>query len=555
MARFHGRKDFMIVNEGIFKDGHEGKRQPNPIEEIRKFRFTRLHPGPGAKTSLGLIESLAQAMTAKGNDQRNAEHIPAGFTYLGQFIDHDLTLDKTGRALGENVSVDELLQGRSPALDLDNLYGRGPVHEPKFYRSDRVHLATGKTDGVEGTDAKVNVDRDEFDLPRVGTGSTASARRMPNIPDPRNDENLVVGQTHNAFIRFHNRVVDELVGKGVQHALFETARREVVKHYQWMIRHDFLPRIADPAIVEGVFANGRRRFEVHAKHLARKGGFTPAAAHPARYGSMPIEFSIAAYRMGHSMIRAGYSWNRIFPGASLEQLFRFSGTAGNLSDDGDFFTDPDSGSFERLPTVWIADWRRLYDFKAAFQRDDLAAPGGRLNVAHVVDTNLVDPLAAMPPGTFGPKIPGSIDAHGLHLNLAFRNLARGSMISLSSGQQLAQLFETPLLTEDEILNGAGGAKPAVTAEQKAELLKNTPLWFYILREAEVKAEGKRLGPLGSQIVVETFHRAMETSRHSIVRDPDWRPRLGRNEKTFEMVDLLWFAFDQDVNKLNPVGDP
>src|SRR3712207_627841 len=140
-----------------------------------------------------------------------------------------------------------------------------------------------------------------FDLPR-GEGNTNAKKRKAVIPDFRNDENLAVAQTHLAFIRFHNRVVDTLPSSVPPAARFATARELVTKHYQWMIRTDYLPRICAPSVVSNVFSSGRKAFEV--------------AATPTDVPTMPIEFSVAAFRLGHAMIRKTYHWNKVFDGES-----------------------------------------------------------------------------------------------------------------------------------------------------------------------------------------------------------------------------------------------
>lgn len=557
MSRRHGRDDFMIAGEGILELNAQGqpvKRKATAIEEVRKFRFSRMHPDPGQRPSKELLLKLANAMVA--GEAGPDSDVPAGFTYLGQLVDHDLTLDKTARSLGDQVTVDELVQGRTPALDLDCLYGLGPVREPEFY-SDGLHLKTGTSAATDPPAA--NRDLAGFDLPRLGVGSTKRERRQSNIPDRRNDENLIVAQTHAAFIRFHNRVIDKLADEGKTGDLFAQARDVVTKHYQWMLRHDFLPRIIDPAVLDDVFTNGRRVFEVEQTPPA---GGAAAQYYPTtgndRFGSMPIEFSVAAYRLGHSMIRGGYQWNRFFhtiPGVpalaegSLFLLFKFSGTSGNLSPDGDP-READSGSFERLPTNWVADWRRLYDFTEA-GRADLVPPPGTANFARPLDTRLVNPLKDLPAGSFGPQDPTGVP--GEEFNLAFRNLIRGWMVALPSGQQMANLFVEAPLTSAQIVDGNGGAPLDLTAAERDELIANTPLWFYVLREAEVAGTG-RLGAVGSRIVAETFHRSMETSQSSIVREPTWRPTLQGDGDTFRMVDLLLFAFEDKLELLNPLGD-
>ena len=467
--------------------------------------------------------------------------VPAGYTYLGQFIDHDLTLDKTDVSFGTPVTVAELRQGRSPTLDLDSLYGLGPRLEPVFYESDGVRLKLGRTQESPGNEVTLR-SLDHFDLPRKGT-STADPDevRQALIPDRRNDENLIVGQTHLAFMRFHNAVCDRLAKAAVPSALlFENARELVVKHYQWMVVNDFLPRIVDPAIVSDVFTNGRKIFE------------TDTSGTP----TMPIEFSVAAYRVGHSMIRDKYDWNAIFGPAgvfgdvgTLLNLFRFSGTSGNLSP-GTNVNNPLEGTFERLPTNWVADWTRLYDF--AGDGEPALASESTLNFARTIDTHLTNPLAELPIGSFATR--GGVVIDGLRLNLAFRNLVRGRMVNLATGQEVAAHIASripdapPGLTAAQIV---GNDLASLSKSARAELETVTPLWFYVLREAELN-EGK-LGTVGGRIVAETFHRAIEGGAISILRDPSFAPSLGPDPQTFRMTDLLRVAYDASRGELRPLS--
>ena len=514
----HGSESYFVLGEGLLTESVGGRdRTLAAAAEAMTppFRFSRMGPN-GVNRQLGdpNRKKIGSAMTAGGG---GASGIPAGFTYLGQFVDHDLTFDKTNVMLGENVSPIELLQARSPSLDLDSLYGAGPSDpaSAKFYEPDGLHLKMGKADAVGGIPAKPG-----FDLPR-GAGATAAAKRKAIIPDPRNDENLAVAQTHLAFIRFHNRVVDTLPASVPAAQRFAKAREKVVKHYQWLLRTDYLPRICAPGVVSNVFNQGRKAFEV--------------GVSPAKVPTMPIEFSVAAFRLGHAMIRSSYNWNRVFDngGGSLDLLFAFSGHSG------DFFGGP------RLPSNWIADFRRLYDFKEA-GRADLAVPAGKFNRAMRIDTTLVNPL---------DQLPGFAPAEA---NLAFRNLTRARMVRLATGQQMVTFLKAKgvtltKLTNVQIRDGSNGADlSGLTQAQRDAVLKNTPLWFYVLREAELNA-GKLKG-VGARIVAETFHRAMEGSQHSIVRDPSFKPSLGPNNQTFRMVDLLLFAFEGKKALLNPLGD-
>jgi hypothetical protein len=514
----HGSESYFVIGEGLLGEtvGGRDRTLAAPDEAlVPPFRFSRMGPS-GFKHQIG-EPSRRRTGDAMASGGGGASQIPAGFTYLGQFTDHDLTFDKTKVMLGENVSPAELLQARSPSLDLDSLYGAGPADpgSAKFYEADGIHLKMGKTIAAEGIGPK-----DGFDLPR-GAGNTAAAKRKAIIPDPRNDENLAVAQTHLAFIRFHNRVVDTLPASVPESQRFNKARSKVTRHYQWMLRTDYLPRICASGVVNNVFNSGRKAFEVG----------VPATDVP----TMPIEFSIAAFRLGHSMIRRAYDWNKIFNGpfpGTLDLLFRFSGGSGNL----------DGGP--RLPSSWIADFRRLYDFTEA-GRADLGVPETSFNRAMRIDTTLANPLASL------PGFPAD------EANLAFRNLTRANMVKLATGQQMATFLKNKgvtltKLTAAQIRDGQDGATlEGLTQTQRAALLKDTPLWFYILREAELN-QGKLKG-VGARIVSETFHRAMEGSQTSIVRNPAWRPTLGPDNATFRMVDLLLFAFQGKKNLLAPLG--
>ena len=510
----HGSESYFVLGEGLLGESVGGRDRAltASVEAAAPpFRFTRLGP-KGKQLGTAALEKVANAMIrARGR----ASGIPAGFTYLGQFVDHDLTFDKTKVTLGERVTPAQLVQARSPSLDLDSLYGAGPQDpvSARFYSDDR-HLKMGRTDPI-GPDRA----REGFDLPR-GAGRTAAAKRRALIPDPRNDENLAVAQSHLAFIRFHNRVVDTLPASVPPAQRFTQAREIVVKHYQWMLRHDYLPRICAPGVVGDVFRNGRKAFEV--------------GASPTDVPTMPLEFSVAAFRLGHSMVRQDYNWNRRFDNGEgiLELLFEFSGGSGTL------------GGGRRLISNWIADFRRLYDFEEA-GRADLVVPAAKFNRAMRIDTALVRPLATL------PGLPRAAD------NLAFRNLVRARMLRLATGQQMARFLRSKGvsltgLTRPQVRNGRNGADlDVLTRAQRDAFLKDTPLWFYILREAELG--GGKLQGVGARLVAEVFHRAMEGSEFSIVRDPGWRPSLGPDSTTFRMVDLLLFAGRGKKAMIAPLG--
>lgn len=567
MSERHNREFFFLADRGDVRGpvasasdaSTENQRPATRSEADRMFRFSEIVTTTSPVPSEELLLKVAEVMTQQTQDIDGP--IPAGFTYLGQFVDHDLTRDVTNVPFGTVVaSPEELLQGRSPSLDLDSLYGAGPTAEPGFYAADRIKLKLGRTQASGPPETpNTSQDLDGFDLPRIGSGTTDPRQvRLANIPDQRNDENLAVAQVHLAFIRFHNHVCDRLASSGTPSALlFERARELVTKHYHWMLRTDYLPRVVDPGIVNDVFRRGRLIVE-------------PGSAEAP---TMPLEFSVGAFRLGHSMIREIYDWNAVFSVngsigdfGTLLNLFLFSGTSGNLNPGTDS-DDPIAGSFERLPSNWVVDWTRMFDFV----RDGTPelAPETFVNFARPLDIRLTDPLRNLPLGSFGARGPSTppIPQDDRRRNLAFRNLMRGRMVQLATGQEVAARINQALtaagrsgdtftpLTREEILGDEFGA---LTPAERDFFATHTPLWFYVLREASLNlTEGRpgtgRLGKVGGRIVAEVFHRAMGGSRISLLRDPEFTPTLGPVRGVFRMTDLLQVAYDARRGELRPLS--
>ncbi|MDX3859945.1 peroxidase family protein [Streptomyces europaeiscabiei] len=214
---------------------------------------------------------------------------------------------------------------------------------------------------------------------------------------------------------------------------------------------------------------------------------------------------------------------------------------------------PNAGENLRLPSNWIVDFRRLFDF-GEIGRGDLVVPEGEFNVAKRLDTLLGDPLATLPTGTFDGR--GRPAPPPIQRNLAFRNLARAAMVELAIGPQLAAQMGFKSLTEDQTLQGNGGAVlEGPSGTERAQLVEHTPLWFYVLREAEVnEARPGSLTGVGGTLVAEVFHRAIEGSRRAIVKHPGRRPSLPSHRKgAFTMTDLLLFVSEDDPELLNPLG--
>lgn len=552
----HGRDSYLINDTMLVasSDGTPVTTKASTLALSTEFRFSRF-AGDGVKGQphdVDLLAQIAAKMTSTANRPK-AGDIPAGYTYLGQFLDHDLTLDPTQLDIGR-TRITDLQSLRSPTLDLDSLYGGGPQADPQFYEADGLHLKTDAPLPVPGVPALAA--QKGFDLPRRHVDSVDGPARQALIPDRRNDENLAVAQVHLAFIRFHNRVVDDLMDRGSSTAgLFERAQEQVVLHYQHMVRTDFLPRIVQRSVVDDVFANGRRVFETDGDPLN---------------ATMPLEFAGAAFRLGHSMVRTGYSWNRFFPALQdghIFRLFRFSGTSGTLlptehppGSEADL-SELEGGPFgSALPSIWVTDWARLFDFShitdaAGAPITALARPAAEFNMAAFIDAAVVNPLERLPMGSL------SAPATASKRNLAFRNLVRGNMMELPSGQQLAAAMtglglDIRVLTDAEVLGGLGdGTSPVLAAADIPGLDAihgRTPLWLYVLREAEFN--GGRLTGVGARVVAETFHRAMQASRISLLNRPfqvEFGPGAAANR--FDMADLLFHAYGSDPARLDPTG--
>ena len=256
MAERHSRDFFLIAKTGELRGSLTAPAQPGgdaagqatvhrrpatEAEAKRLFRFSETVACSSPPPDDDLLEAVADIMTTSCPQVDSP--IPAGYTYLGQFIDHDLSHDLNKNLPLHAIAVataERLEQGRSPALDLDALYGAGPLDSPQFYQADAIKLKVGKTKGsgqVGRPDAR---DLVGFDLPRLGSQAWEPEDfRKAQIPDPRNDENLAVAQIHLAFIRFHNNVCERLAAEGVTTALvFERAREQVPKHYHWLVVKD-----------------------------------------------------------------------------------------------------------------------------------------------------------------------------------------------------------------------------------------------------------------------------------------------------------------------------
>lgn len=428
----------------------------------RLFTLPPFNADPNALRQLG---AAGGPMDPGQDPNANPDHptgLGAGFTFLGQFIDHDITFDPTS-SLERQEDPEAISNFRTPALELDSVYGSGPGASPHLYdREDR---------------AKLLLSADGVDLPRNHQGTAL-------IGDPRNDENLIVSQLHLAFLKFHNAVVDAVRKDPVPgRSVFEVAQEKVRWHYQWVVLHEFLPHICGEAVVRDILKNGRRFYDW------RNDPF------------IPVEFAVAAYRFGHSQVRSRYQVN-----ATIGVLPIF---VPQPADPAAPRTDLSGG--RTVSANEAVDFTRFFTVNGP--------PAIR---SKAIDTLLSPPLLDLPmfPGT--PESPRS---------LATRNLLRHLTFGLPSGQTVAKKMKEQELTPAEL------AKVATLGFDQ-----QTPLWYYILAEAEIRSQGKHLGPVGGRIVAEVLIGLLEGDSHSYLRqNPDFEPELGAKAGKFEMADLLRVA--------------
>ena len=421
------------------------------------------------------LDALGDAMgeASMPPDPAMDSKIPAAFTYLGQFIDHDLTA-RTDRDVGLSritqpdgrgrpitpVAPDDVIRtlrnGRRPQLDLDSVYGDGPGLVPEV-----VTEASALYEAETGL-LKVQSLEDAFiDLPRVG--------RKALIADGRNDENTNISQLHAAFLAFHNSIAARLHGGLSPQRRYAKARQSARWAYQYVVVHDYLMRVCDPAVVRDVLYNGPRFYQPGAEGLF-----------------MPLEFSVAGFRFGHSMIRPSY---QLQPGGPLKTVRSILGVDVARDGDGDLLELV--GQQYRLKPENLVAWRQLLD---------IPSNGGSAPQM----ARKIDPLLSQ--GLF--DLPFEVDAapDAMIRHLARRNLARGYLLSIPTGQAVAAAMGIKPLIEAEIFEGE---PPAVRAAiELGRFQRRTPLWYYVLREAKVQTQGRTLGEVGSRLVAETIVGAL-----------------------------------------------
>jgi hypothetical protein len=384
-----------------------------------------------------LLQQLAAQMGEPSGSALENPDILSGETFLGQFIDHDMTFDRTPMPEQE-LDPQGLVNFDSPSFDLASVYGRGPDLDPQFYESDGMHMRIVRT--AEGLE----------DLPRLDDGTAL-------IGDSRNDENLILTQLHLLFLKFHNRCLDTGLAKTLAQA-----QRLTRWHFQWVIINDFLKAVVGAELVSQILQGSPPKPKIDF--------YKPGDADRPM---MPIEYAVAAFRFGHSMVRGRYTLNA----AGSVPLFDPS--------------LPDLRGGRPLPADLEIEWWRFFPVPGA--------PSSPRNPARLIDTKLAIPLLNLPPTVVKDPM----------VSLAQRNLVRGKRLGLPAGQDVAKMMKMKPLSSTELgLPDAGNPGWAGKA----------PLWFYILRDAEICQGGRRLGPLGAKLVAEVIVGILSCDKSSYIYD-------------------------------------
>jgi hypothetical protein len=477
------------------------------------------------------------------DDEENAG-IAAGYTYLGQFIDHDITFDPAS-SLQQINDPNALVDFRTPRLDLDSLYGRGPDDQPYMYDGNKFRLGRHLFEGNKSSNVR--------DLPRYIDPNNPAAAKRALIGDKRNDENVIVSQLHAAMLQFHNKLVDQH-----PNTPFRDIQQKVRWTYQWIVLNDFLIRIC-----------GRETVHTILPHLGHN---DPIWMNPPRFvfykyredPFMPIEFAAAAYRFGHSMVRPIYRLNTELNGganpnhATPEEISR--GLAGRFF----IFAGVQNrglNGFDEFPKQWAIDWSLYFNIKGS---GDL---GGKRRVqpAYKIDTSLVNPLGFLPEfskALINPSGPLTIeqlqnvpvDKEANPANLAQRNLLRGMSMELPTGQSIAMAMGVEPIADKDLRVGKAVVDEYLDNPTLCSIhpsfAGHAPLWYYVLAEAQHEwyqratgvggagdAEPVRLGTIGGRIVAETLIGLLWADGHSYLRQaPNWKP-----DGFQTMGDLIDFA--------------
>ncbi|QLE73474.1 hypothetical protein FGW37_19465 [Streptomyces rectiverticillatus] len=414
--------------------------------------------------------------------------IPAGYTYFGQFLDHNITFQADATFDPGNDPA-KTTNYRSARIDLSNVYGLGPQTQSfEYYDNEEA--------------AKFWIDPDRsYDVPRNPQG-------VPVIADPRDDNTIITVQLHLAFMKFHNAVVDMLAGTIEDAKLFATVRQQVLWHYQWLVLHDWMPKIVKKSVYDAVVTGTGPQF------------FKPEKGEPLL---LPIEFTAASYRL-HSLVVETYGLNDKKSGHLLHFRRPFSKLRPEEAIDWSYFFDLGGSKTSNTQFAKQFDAKVVHTF--------LTMPGPiDTPLEWIEDSDQTEDLPVSAKDWTGKYAPLR--------SIAVRNLLRARAFGLPSGQTVARQVFQKYAQE--------GKDPYTNKELGLEDVWGTdvteaPLWYYVLKEGRLATQGVTLGPVGSVIVGEVLYGLLKGDPNSYLNaaPTGWKPTLGKGGD-FTMADLIRIA--------------
>ncbi|MEM7077247.1 MAG: peroxidase family protein [Pseudomonadota bacterium] len=421
----------------------------------------------------GLVTRLAETMTRSGI--KRSIQVPQGYTYIGQMISHDI------------VPNTNLTPSRNPTrfLNLDSLYG-----QPGDDLQDKLFDADGRfrLDAVPGAPGAADLHRP--------TGG------IPQIPEQRNDENVIVRQLHVLWLQLHNKIVTNHLGAQSREQRIRFAQAFVVMLFQAMVTRDLLHRLCQPRVYDLYVSQGKR--------------FLYANSHD--FTKIPPVFSHAGFRFGHSMVRSRYNLQKDRASLPIEQLFL---PATPLHKD------------------HVIDWSLFFG--------DI--PSGTLE-AQAIDLDLAEGMGQV---HFG-NAPGNIAKINIQASQA---LPSGPSILACIKAQHPILYDAFQIAT-HYPTGMSLLGTALSDFTDEVAVDDMPLWLYVLLEARSNVETpfSRLGPVGSMIVLEVLSQAIDGAAITISADETQQaawlgPLLGLYQATVATED---FGMETIINMVNHNSD-
>ena len=487
---------------------------PRPSQRFRVFDIDPLVSPAHLKEVRALMNRLSRRMDAEiswPSQQGSAlEHwenpsIPSGYTYLLQFIAHDLVHSAIPLSISGKLEGGTANARRAP-LQLESLYGSGPVGSPHIYALDtpnddrRTKLRLGR---MRWKEAKGNAGCPFRDIARsaaenvTGIDRSISGMRLALtealIADPRNDDHAIISQLTALFATLHNGLIDIIRRSeqsdpaharfGAAYKRFLCARDALTSIYHHIIRNDVMRKVIHPA--------------VYAVYSGSSPSFMDDSTASGADWKIPFEFSHGAFRFGHAMVRPEYRINDLSTHDLNNTLEKTSAN------------DPVNMP---LDETWMVQWSRFFEIN-----------GSKPNYSRRIGPYLSDGLGH-------DAIFSSFDETG-RVGLLYRDLLGSALAGMWSVDALIteiaarrpDLIGLSRLLSDRACRASqlrdwlmsAPSYGGLTTEDIGTISNDPPLPFFILFEAmqQPQAEGLHLGPLGSIIVAEVVFGALERARH------------------------------------------